>query len=124
VGRLNFEMARRRIPRMVTVSEEQILHAMYLLMSRANLWAEGAAASALAAARKEREDLRGKKVALILTGGHVDAAVIRQVFVRHACKQGSGLFPAAFQRPPNAMGKVGGYARSASEGRLKTGEFR
>lgn len=84
VGRLNFEMARRRIPRMVTVSEEQILHAMYLLMSRANLWVEGAAASALAAAWKEREDLRGKKVVLILTGGNVDAAVIRQVLERHA----------------------------------------
>ena len=63
---------------------EQILHAMYLLMSRANLWAEGAAASALAAAWKEREDLRGKKVVLILTGGNVDAAVIRQVLERHA----------------------------------------
>jgi len=83
VGRLNFEIARRLSPRMVTVSEEQIRHAMYLLLSQANLWAEGAAASALAAAWKERESLRGKKAVLVLTGGNVDAAVIRQVLAEY-----------------------------------------
>ena len=83
VGRLNFEIARRFSPRMVTVSEEQIRHAMYLLLSKANLWAEGAAAAALAAAWKERERLRGKKAVLVLTGGNVDAAVIRQVLTEH-----------------------------------------
>lgn len=69
---------------MITVSEEQIRHAMYLLLSEANLWAEGAAASALAAAWKEREDLRGKKAVLVLTGGNVDASVIRSVLEQHA----------------------------------------
>jgi threonine dehydratase len=44
--------------------------------------AEGAAATPLAALLQEREQMRGKKVGLILSGGNVDAELFEQVLNR------------------------------------------
>ena len=41
--------------------------------------AEGAGAAAFAALMRERERMKGKRVAVILSGGNVDAEVFREV---------------------------------------------
>jgi threonine dehydratase len=46
--------------------------------------AEGAGAAAYAAAWRERESLRGRRIALALTGGNVDAPLFADVLAgRH-----------------------------------------
>jgi threonine dehydratase len=73
------EIINRWVERIVTVSEEQIAAAMRLYFSAAHQVAEGAGAAPLAALLAEPLGVRGKRVALVLSGGNVDAEVYRQV---------------------------------------------
>ncbi len=64
---------------MVEVTDAEIAAAMRMLHECTHNCAEGAGAAAIAAIAQEREQLRGRKVAAILTGGNVDAAMFAQV---------------------------------------------
>jgi threonine dehydratase len=65
--------------RVVRVSEDEIAEAIRILYTDTHNLAEGAGAASLAALMKERERMRGRKVAVILTGGNIDMPVFRQV---------------------------------------------
>jgi threonine dehydratase len=73
------EAIRAQVARIVEVGEEEIREAMRALYEDTHNVAEGAGASALAAAMKERAELEGKRVGLVLTGGNVDRAVYAAV---------------------------------------------
>jgi len=60
----------------VLVSEREIVAAIRLLLEHTHNLAEGAGAAALAACVKERERLAGRKVAVILSGGNLDTALL------------------------------------------------
>ncbi|MCM2461825.1 threonine dehydratase [Pseudomonas sp. LARHCG127] len=61
--------------RIVAVSDAEIAEAMRVYYTDTHNLAEGAGAAALAALMQEREAMRGKKVAVILTGGNIDRPV-------------------------------------------------
>lgn len=63
----------------VLVSEAALREAMLLLMEHAHTLAEGAGAASLAAALKLRDQLVGRKVALVVSGGNVAINQLRQV---------------------------------------------
>ena len=65
--------------RVVTVSESEIKTAMRHLFTDTHNVAEGAGAAALAALLKEKEQMRGKRVALVLSGGNIDREVYMEV---------------------------------------------
>jgi threonine dehydratase len=56
----------------VTVSEEAIISAMRTIWETMKIVIEPSAAVPYAAILEERVDFRGKRVAVILTGGNVD----------------------------------------------------
>ncbi|HUK10465.1 MAG TPA: threonine dehydratase [Stellaceae bacterium] len=58
--------------RIVTVSDNEIKAAMRHLFTDTHNVAEGAGAAALAALLKEKEQMRGKRVAVVLSGGNID----------------------------------------------------
>lgn len=58
--------------RIVSVSDAQIIQAMRAYYTDTHNLAEGAGASALAALMQEREAMRGKNVAVILSGANID----------------------------------------------------
>ena len=64
--------------RVVAVGEDEIEDAMRAYYTDTHNIAEGAGAAPLAALMREREAMRGKKVALILSGGNID----REVYLR------------------------------------------
>jgi threonine dehydratase len=64
--------------RMVEVDDAEIEAAMRAMFEDTHNVAEGAGAASLAAALKERDKLKGKKVGMVLSGGNVD----REVFAR------------------------------------------
>ncbi len=66
----------------VLVTDEEINDAIRLLASQARLVAEGAGAASLAAAIKLRDQLSGKKVVGIVTGGNIPAERFGSVLVR------------------------------------------
>ncbi len=69
----------QKVDDMVTVSEEEIAAAIRLFLFHTHNVAEGAGAASLAAAVKLREQLVGKRTAIILSGGNIDAATLRRV---------------------------------------------
>lgn len=64
--------------RVATVTDDEIGAAMRHLFSDTHNAAEGAGAAALAAFLKERDRMRGRRVALILSGGNVDREVFAE----------------------------------------------
>jgi threonine dehydratase len=67
------------VERIVSVSEQAILGAMGFYLSDTHNLAEGAGAAPLAALLQERTSMAGKRVALVLSGGNVDRALLRRV---------------------------------------------
>jgi threonine dehydratase len=74
---------RRGAERIVTVGEEAIAGAIRLLHRATHNTCEGAGAAALAALMKERDAMRGKRVAIILSGGNIDAPHFATVLSGH-----------------------------------------
>lgn len=58
--------------RIVSVSEDQIADAVRLYYRTIHNIAEGAGAASLAALMKERDQMKGKRVGIILSGGNID----------------------------------------------------
>jgi threonine dehydratase len=77
------EIIRENVDQIVQVSDDEIRKAMKVLFSDTHNIAEGAGAAALAAAIKEKDFVRGKQVALILSGGNVDSAVFANVLLEN-----------------------------------------
>jgi threonine dehydratase len=65
--------------RVAAVSEDAIREAMRWIFTDTHNVAEGAGAAAVAAVAADRERLRGKRVAAVISGGNVDAAVFASV---------------------------------------------
>jgi threonine dehydratase len=63
----------------VEVSEDEIADAMRLYYRTTHNLAEGAGAAALAALMKEKAQMKGLRVGVILTGGNIDGAKFAQV---------------------------------------------
>ena len=74
-----FEVIRRGAARIVEVSEAEIADAMRVLYRSTHNVAEGAGAAAFAGLRQEGARRAGGRVAVILSGGNVDASVFRIV---------------------------------------------
>jgi len=58
--------------RIIAVTDEEIAEAMRLIFRTTHNVAEGAAASSVAALMQERDQMAGKNVAVILSGGNID----------------------------------------------------
>lgn len=82
-----FDIVRGGVARIVAVTDDEVADAMRELYRSTHNVAEGAGAAALAALRREAARQQGRRVAVILTGGNVDADVFAQVL--------SGVTPAA-----------------------------
>jgi threonine dehydratase len=66
------------VARIVEVTDAEIAQAMRAYLQDTHNLAEGAGASSLAAALKEKDNLAGKRIGIILTGGNVD----RETYVK------------------------------------------
>jgi threonine dehydratase len=65
--------------RIITVQEDEIKASMRHLFSDTHNAAEGSGAAGLAALLQERDRMRGRRVAVILSGGNVDREVFAQI---------------------------------------------
>ena len=72
-------IARRGAERVVQVSDDEIEAAMRALFADTHNTAEGGGAAALAALLKEREIMRDRTVAVVLSGGNVDTGVFSRI---------------------------------------------
>ena len=89
VGRLPFEMARKRVDRVVLASEEQLSLAVLRLVELEKAVVEGAAAAPLAALMSGLlPELKGKTVVLTLCGGNIDPVVLGRVIEKGLAADG------------------------------------
>jgi threonine dehydratase len=78
------EVILRSVERIVTVGEDEIRSAMRDLYTDTHNVAEGAGAAALAAVTNELSSVRGKRIAVVQTGGNVDKPVFADVLAGEA----------------------------------------
>ena len=76
-----FEMIRIGVSRTVTVSEDEIRAAMRYLFTDTHNAAEAAGAASTAALLQESSGMRGRRVAVILTGANVDTDVFARTIL-------------------------------------------
>jgi threonine dehydratase len=74
VFQLPYIIMKDHIKEVVLLSEDEILEGIRLALTTTHNLAEGAGAASLIAAIKIKEKLKGKKVALIMSGGNLDRA--------------------------------------------------
>lgn len=72
-GELTFPVIQKYVDGMIQVSEEEIVHALRMILERTKFLAEptGAVTTAAVLSEKLPEDLRGKKIVAVISGGNV-----------------------------------------------------
>ncbi len=83
--RVGFEMTvkimKQNLSDFILVTDDEIRHAMKLMLEATHNLVEGAGAAALAAAIKIQDRLNGKSVAMILSGANVTVETLKSVLV-------------------------------------------
>ena len=87
-GDLTFEMCQKYVDEIVTVTEDEIATAILTLMEKQITVAEGAGATALAAAMFDKANLKGKKSVCIVSGGNIDVNILSRVITQGLNKTG------------------------------------
>jgi threonine dehydratase len=76
---LTFGLLKEQLDDVVTLEEEQLREGVRMALGLTHNLAEGAGASALAAAKTSRDTLIGRKVVCVMSGGNIDATTLRRV---------------------------------------------
>lgn len=108
VGELAFEIARPRVERVVTVSEEELALAMLRLVELEKSVVEGAGAAPLAALMTGKfPELDGLRTVIILSGGNVDPLMLSRVIERGLVTDGRLCrFTAVVTDRPGGLAKL------------------
>ncbi len=108
IGAVPFDLIRGRVSRVVTVDDFEIGEAVLLLLERLKLLAEGAGATALAGTLKlGGGELRGKRVAVVVSGGNIDINLLDRI-IGHGLVKVGRLFRIAvdLRDRPGELGKL------------------
>jgi len=81
-GDLTYEICKKYVDEIVTVTDDEISAAILALMEKHKLVTEGAGAIAVAAAMFGKLDLVGKKTVCLLSGGNIDVTILSRVIKR------------------------------------------
>jgi len=85
LGALTFAVIRRHVDDVVTVSEEAIIETLGQVWERMKIVIEPSCAVPLAAILENQIDVAGQRVGIIVTGGNVDLAAMRDLFANRLC---------------------------------------
>ena len=105
-GDMTFDIVRKYVDGIVTVTEDQIAAAILHLLERQKLIAEGAGAVSIAAAMFSDLPLEGKKTVCIVSGGNIDVNILSRVIARGLTTSGrtTTLTLALDDRPGQLLG--------------------
>jgi len=81
-GELTFEAVSKYVDRIGLVSDDQIMDAIYELLTDARVLAEPAGASPLAAVRGPLKGEKGGRMVLVVSGGNISVDLLREVLSR------------------------------------------
>lgn len=83
-----FEVCSKYVDEIVTVSEDEIAHAILTLMEKYKMVAEGAGAVSVAAAMSGKLPIDGLNTVCIVSGGNIDVTILSRVINRGLLKSG------------------------------------
>ena len=83
-----FELCSKYVDGIVSVSEDEIAHAILTLMEKHKMVAEGAGAVSVAAAMSGKLPIKGLKTVCIVSGGNIDVTILSRVINRGLLKSG------------------------------------
>ena len=81
-GSLTYEICKKYVDEIVTVTDDEISAAILALMEQHKLVTEGAGAVAVAAAMFDKVPIAGKKAVCVLSGGNIDVTILSRVIKR------------------------------------------
>jgi threonine dehydratase len=87
-GDVTYGLVREHVDHVVTVDDEEISNALYLLLQRSKLVVEPAGATSLAAILAGKQDVKGRNAVALLSGGNVDLAMLTQIVERGMLREG------------------------------------
>jgi threonine dehydratase len=87
-GRITSGIVRALVDDIVLVTEQQIEHALSLLITIEKSVTEGAGAAGLAAVLAYPERFRGRSLGLVLSGGNIDTRLLSGVLTRQLAREG------------------------------------
>ncbi|MBS1416333.1 MAG: threonine ammonia-lyase [Christensenellales bacterium] len=87
-GALTYELTKKYVDDIFTVTEDEIATAIVTLMERKKMVAEGAGAVAVAAAMFNKLPMKGKNVVCIVSGGNIDVNKLSRVITRGLINSG------------------------------------
>ena len=87
-GRITSKIVRALVDDIVLVTEQEIEHALSLLITIEKSVTEGAGAAGLAAVLAYPERFRGRSLGLVLSGGNIDTRLLSGVLTRQLAREG------------------------------------
>ena len=87
-GSNTFELCRKYVDDIVTVTDDEISTAILTLIEKHKLIAEGAGAVPVAAVMFNKVPVKGKKVVCLVSGGNIDVTILSRVIKRGLIKSG------------------------------------
>ncbi|MEE8716481.1 MAG: threonine ammonia-lyase [Coriobacteriales bacterium] len=87
-GDVTFQMVRKYVDDVVTVTDDEIAAAILNLMERQKLVTEGAGAAPVAAVMFHKLALEGKRVVCVVSGGNIDVNILSRVINRGLAMSG------------------------------------
>ena len=81
-GKLTFEIVKKYVDKMITVTDVEIAEAMFLLLERGRIVSEPAGAAPVAGLLSGKLSLKGKRVVPIVCGGNVDMSLMNKLVTR------------------------------------------
>jgi len=81
-GKLTFDIVKKHVDKLITVSDVEIAEAMFLLLERGRIVSEPAGAATVAGLLSGQLSVKGKNVVPIICGGNVDMPLMNKLVTR------------------------------------------
>ena len=128
-GTLTYELTKKYVDEVVTVTDDEISAAILALMEQQKLVTEGAGAVAVAAAMFGKVPVQGKKTVCVLSGGNIDVTILSRVIKRGLLMSGRScqLMVELLDKPGQLLGvseiiaRLGGNVTSVRHERANEG---
>ncbi|MCL4453750.1 threonine ammonia-lyase [Ferroplasma sp.] len=106
-GNITFELVKKYVDSVVTVSDENIAYALFKLLEREKVLVEPSGAAGLAALFESKIDVKGRKVVIVLSGGNINFLLLSNIIYR-AMEMEDKLLRLEFKIPdhPGTMEKI------------------
>ena len=87
-GNLNYEIVKKYVDDIVTVNDNEIARATYLLLQRAKILSEPAGVAAMAAVLYKKLDFKNKVVVPVISGGNINMSILDQILDKGVMEEG------------------------------------